>query len=378
MKFCSLFLRMLRPLGLISALLATSACGTLDQAKPEGGPSTEIAPDDPAIRYSGRIEGVEEGSEAVTFGYSGARIRLRFEGPAIAAQIEDERGENYAMVWIDGEAGAKFRLDAPDGIYPLASGLAPGAHTVEVVRVTECFLGLTEFRGFVLPEGGKALPWGENNGRRIEFIGDSITCGYGVEVDDPQMHFDPTTENFCLGYSGLTARALEADYLVVSRSGIGMLRNYDGPYDGSEETMPTVYPHTFYGHPESDWDFARFTPDVVCLNLGTNDFSTTGVNVEKFVAAYVEFASGVLERYPDTQLVILQGPMNNSEALGHALAQVVAQLRTGPATERVHFFALTAQGPVGHGADYHPNRAQSRINTAELTAFLRDLMDWRS
>ncbi len=140
--------------------------------------------------------------------------------------------------------------------------------------------------------------------------------------------------------------------------------------------MPQVYPHTFYLQPEADWDFHQFTPDVVCLNLGTNDFSTTGVNVEKFVATYGTFVNHVLARYPKAKLVVLQGPMENGKELRAALDSVIANL-SAEAASRVHFLALSAQGTVGLGADYHPNRAQSEINAAELTGFLRELMDWR-
>ncbi len=334
-----------------------------------------IGADQPAIRCSGRAEGT--GTRQVTFGWSGNRVRLRFEGSSsVGVWLDDDSGKNYAMAWIDGAPIKKFRLDASDGFYALANGLDAGEHTVEVVRITECFLGLTHFRGFVLDQGARPLAWRGTPDRKIEFIGDSITCGYGVEADDPKLHFEPATENFCLGYSGRTARTLDADYVVVARSGIGMLRNYDGPREGSDDAMPQVYPHTFYMRPETDWDFHRFAPDVVCLNLGTNDFSTTGVDVDKFVATYVRFVNMLRMRYPDAQIVILQGPMDNGEELRAALQNVVNQV-SGETSSRVHFLALSPQGAVGSGADYHPNRAQSKINAAELTAFLSRLMNWR-
>ena len=334
-----------------------------------------VAADNPAIQYSGRSKGA--GTQKVMFGWSGARERLRFQGSSsVGTWIDDDSGNNYAMAWIDGKPGKKFRLNASDGFYTLADGLDTGEHTVEVVRVTECFLGPTGFRGFALDPAAKALSWTETNNRRIEFIGDSITCGYGVEADDPHLHFKPETENFCLGYSGLTARNLDADYNVVARSGIGMVRDYDGPREGNDDAMPVFYPETFYLQPEPKWDFHRFTPDVVCVNLGTNDFSTTGVDVDKFVAIYAKFLEMLLARYPGAKVVVLQGPMNNSDDLKAALHKAIGQL-DGEAAQRVRYFELSAQGAVGLGADSHPNRPQSRINADELTAYLRNLMDWR-
>ena len=59
----------------------------------------------------------------------------------------------------------------------------------------------------------------------------------------------------------------------------------------------------------------RFQPQLICINLGTNDFSTGGPDVDKFVAAYRQFAAGLLKQYPTSKLVLLQGPMNNSPEL---------------------------------------------------------------
>lgn len=339
------------------------------------GDALTVGADNPALRFSGRSAGI--GTTAVTVGWSGARVRLRFAGSSsVGVRLDDDTGENYWMAWIDGRPGRKFRLNARDGFYPLADGLTAGEHTVEVVRVTECAQGLSHFRGFVLEHGATVVPWRGAESRKIEFIGDSITCGYGVEADDPHAHFVPATENFCLGYSGLTARRLDADFLVVARSGIGMVRNYDGPREGSKDAMPAVYPETFYLQPQPGWDFSRFTPDVVCLNLGTNDFSTTGVDVDKFVATCADFLRMLRSRHPGAQIVVLQGPMNNSPELRAALHDAIGRLSTGEA-QRVHYFELSAQGDHGYGADYHPSEAQSRVSADELTAFLASLMNWR-
>lgn len=345
---------------------------TTESSTPGG---ISIASTHPNIAYSGRSLANDDGS--ITFGHSGARITAKFEGTSIAMKMDDETGNNFVNIFLDGERTGKIALDAQDDHYLLAEDLSPGEHTIEVVRATEAFIGLNHFSGFEIagPEA-KLLGWTPPTDRKIEFIGDSITCGYGVEVDDPNIPFEAATENFSLGYSGLVARELEADYLVVSRSGIGMFRNYDGPFEGSENTMPDVYPDTFYLKPELGvWDSSQFTPDVVCLNLGTNDFSTTGVNVAKFTAAHVEFSKMLLDRYPETQLVLLQGPMQNGVELQSALQDIQSQL-SQESPNRVHYFELSAQGTVGWGADWHPNQDQSKINAAELTAFLRDIMDW--
>jgi len=358
-----------QPAAIAAIALMAQACSC-----PFGNGKATIPASDSRIRYSGRSTGI--GTNDVAVGYSGARERLRFEGTSVAARIRDDSGENYAVAFVDGKMGDKFRLNAPDGVYKLADNLAYGAHTVEIVRVTECNFGLTHFLGFELNAGAKILAWPVEKERRIEFIGDSITCGYGVEAANENEHFSAATENFCLGIAGLAARKLDAEYLVVSRSGIGIMRNYDGPREGGTggDTMPDIYPNTFYMI-RGAWDFSGFAPDVVCINLGTNDFSTSGCDIDKFVATYIAFAGKILERHPNAKLVILQGPMENSRPLRDALGRVIEAL-SKQAPGRVSYFAMSAQGAHGYGADWHPSRLQAEIGANELSGFLSSLMGW--
>lgn len=352
------------PVFLLAALAVTSSLFA-QSALP-------VAPDDAHILYSGRTDNAK--ADEVRFGYSGARVRLAFEGSGIGAKLESAK-PNFVNVYVDGNRTEKIKVEGPEQVYPLASGLGAGAHTVEIVKATEGMVGPITFRGFELAEGGKVLDWPKKETRKIEFVGDSITCGYGIEVNDPKIHFSPDTENFSDAYASVAARALNADYLVVARSGIGMLRNYGGPADGSPDNMPAIYDRTLFHSPQPVWDPARFTPDVVCINLGTNDFSKPGPNQEKYVSNYVTFVNMLIGRYPNARFVLLAGPMNNSDALKSLIAQVVETVNKDHAG-KVTTFELSKQGSRGFGADYHPNIAQAKVNGDELADYLSKLMNW--
>lgn len=331
-----------------------------------------VAPDNALLLYSGRRDDTKAGE--VRLGYSGARVRMAFEGNALGLRMDSPK-PNWVNVIIDGKRLEKVKVEGVGASYDLASDLGPGVHTVEVVKATEGMVGPVTFKGFGLSEGGRVVEWPETQTRRIEFIGDSITCGYGIEVNDPKVHFTPETENFCDTYAWLTARALNADYLVVARSGIGMLRNYNGPADGNPDNMPAIYDRVLFQDPALVWDPARFVPDVVCINLGTNDFSTSGVNQEKYAANYVAFLKKLIGRYPEARFVILMGPMLNHEVPRNLLTQVAETVnREHPG--KVTFFELSRQGAHGFGADYHPSQEQAKINGEELTKYLSDLMKW--
>jgi lysophospholipase L1-like esterase len=347
-----------------ASLAALLACSPIQGAT--------IPANDENIVYSGRID--DSTPEAVTFSYSGARVRMAFEGSSVGAYVDDLRKQNWVVVYVDGQRQDKLSIDGTGGYYELASDLAPGPHTVELVKVTEGDIGSLRFHGFEIPDEGQALPWPEPETRRIEFIGDSITCGYGIEAADKNQGFTADEENFSDTYAFHTVQNLDADYLVVARSGIGMLRNYDGPVDGSVNNMPAIYDRTLFRSAEPKWDTTRFTPDVVCINLCTNDFSTSGPNVEKFESNYTEFVHRIQAQYPAAKIVLLLGPMTNDPKIRTILERIAAN--TNSEANPVSFFELSAHGKYGFGAHYHPSRKQAEVNGNELSAYLSDLMDW--
>ena len=125
--------------------------------------------------------------------------------------------------------------------------------------------------------------------RRIEFIGNSITCGYGVESENPSDPFTYETENHFYTYAARTARALKAQHLVVARSGIGVYRNYGAPRSGSKDCMPAMYEQVLFTDSTELWDHTLYTPDVVCINLGTNDTSLDNYDMNLLAEGISQF-----------------------------------------------------------------------------------------
>jgi lysophospholipase L1-like esterase len=335
--------------------------------------ATVIPANDANIHYSGRID--DSTPEAVTFAYSGARVRMAFEGSSVGAYLDDLHKENRVVVYVDGQRTEKLSIDGMGGYYELANDLTSGPHTIELIKATEGNIGNLRFNGFELPDDGKALPWPNAQTRRIEFIGDSITCGYGIEASDKNQSFKASEENFCDTYAFHTAQNLNADYLVVARSGIGILRNYNGPFDGSKDNMPAIYDRTLFKSAEPKWDSSRFIPDVVCINLCTNDFSTTGPNVEKFESNYTQFVHRIQANYPNAKIVLLLGPMTNDPKIRTILERIA--IHTNSTANDVSFFEMSAHGKYGFGAHYHPSKKQAEVNGTELTAYLSELMNWK-
>ena len=214
--------------------------------------------------------------------------------------------------------------------------------------------------------------------RKIEFIGDSITCGYGG-LGGPEAPFSTETESADDAFAVQCAGALDADYQLVSFSGIGVISRYIEPEENEPLTdvlMPALYPHTDavlakrYGWRPESWDFSSFCPQVVVVNLGTNDDSyTRGIREreERFEEEYCEFVRNIHRRNPGAEIVCTFGVM--SQRLLPRVEEAVQRLSESGVPVRMHREEPMPPGEVT-GCDGHPS-AQRQCKMAEsLTGFL--------
>ena len=335
-----------------------------------------IKPSDKNIQYVGRIS--FENPDSPVFTYPGIQINARFEGTSLKMMAKPMSG--YFMAQIDNGKPFKVSFNAPkDSVVTLATSLRDEAHEVRLMYIIEGYRRMPEFRGFILDEGRKLLEPPYLPERKIEFIGNSITCGYGVESTNPKEGFSDETENHYLTYAAITARNLKAQHLVVARSGIGIYRNYAGPKTGNKDNMPSMYDRTLFSLKEPKWDFTKYIPDVVCVNLGTNDVSTDPYDRGFLESGYRNFLKTLRENYPQTKIVFLTGSMLLGERLEHvkyALDEVVREARIAGDLNVFRFDMSWQTGDLGYGADSHPSIWQQEKMAGELTSYLRSLMDW--
>jgi len=338
---------------------------------------TVVPADDPHLQYVGRI--CFENPLHPRFTYPGVQVNARFTGTSLRMLAKPQSG--YFMVQVDdGEPFKVAFYGKRDSLVTLATALPQGEHRVSVMYIIEGYELKPEFRGFVLDKGAcllDPLPLPE---RRIEFIGNSITCGYGNESVDRNDPFEYETENHYYTYAQLTARSLEAVAYVVARSGIGVYRSYGGPKEGTpDNVMTTEYEYTNLYDRSERWDFSRYQPQVVCINLGTNDLSTNNYDVKRLKEAYTKFLAQVRGHNPQAKIVYLCGSMLNGKELDIArktLDDVVAEARKGGDREVYRFDFAPQDGSLGYGASWHPSLWQHEKMAGELTSYLRALMQW--
>ena len=348
---------------------------------------TIISPTDQHILYTGRISFTNP--ERPTWNYPGVQIIAAFEGTSLRMIAKPRSG--YFMAQIDQAEPFKvaFRGER-DSVVTLATALPEGRHLVRLMYIIEGYEFFPEFWGFVLDKGRQLIDAPILPSRKIEFIGNSITCGYGNEGLKKEEHFDYATENHYYSYASIAARNLEAQHWVVARSGIGAYRNYDGPKKGNPEScMPVQYEYTGYAwKPElrkehtflsEKWDFSRYQPDVVCINLGTNDLSTPNHDLSLLKQSYQKFLKMVRLHNPKAKIVLLTGSMLYNQELQIAkqlLDEITDKAHKSGDKEVYRFDMNHIDGEVFLGNDWHPNVYQDEKMAHELTAYLRKLMNW--
>ena len=355
-----------------------------------------ISAADPAIRYAGRISFANPARP--TWNYPGIQIMAAFEGTSLKMLAKPKSG--YFMAQIDQAEPFKvaFRGEC-DSLVTLATALPEGRHLVRLMYIIEGYELFPEFWGFVLDKGCSLVEAPTFPARKIEFIGNSITCGYGNEGLDKMDHFDYATENHYYAYAAITARNLEAQHWVVARSGIGAYRNYGEPKTGSPGScMPVQYEYTGYawnpnfrqnpsptgevrrGHFLAEkWDFSRYQPDVVCINLGTNDLSTNNYDLALLRQGYEKLLKMVRQHNPQAKIVLLTGSMLYNQELQEAkqlLDDITAEAKKAGDKEVYRFDIAPISGEEFYGNDWHPNVYQDEKMAVELTAYLRELMGW--
>jgi lysophospholipase L1-like esterase len=310
----------------------------------------------------GRVVAQPDG--AYEFGWPGVYFEGRFTGRSVEVAVDPQL--EVLAVSIDGKLRNELAMP---GVARLSyDDLGPGEHLVRVDKLTESQTGSARFLGFTVGRGGRALP-PPVRPRKIEFIGDSHTVGYGVRAT---KHSCTQAEIHDLTDTGLTfgpllARRLDADYRIVAFSGRGVVRNYGGAAPG--QTLPVLYPRMIPGQaapvvgPADPW-----RPDLIVIGLGTNDFSTPVAPGEAWANAdalhadyrqtYAGFIRDLAKRQPQARFLLIAGDSFAADV--EAVAQTVDAETPGLATPvRITGMELGA-------CDWHPSAADQAMMADRL------------
>ena len=225
----------------------------------------------------------------------------------------------------------------------------------------------------------------EDNKKTMELVGDSITCGFGIEAPDNAFMFKTSEENGWITYGALAARELGYEYSMICESGINAAKP-EHPFIPMH-AMEDIYEYTDelyatkYGKPLEKWDFEAHHNDIVVLNLGTNDnnpikFYRNFNDIEPmenwFHARYKEFVRQVRRcNGPDTVIICSLGSIDTY--LYHHIKEVVAELKEETGDEKLFCFEYIPLNVMmeGIGAAGHPSAKTHVRMGKELANYIR-------
>jgi len=318
----------------------------------------------------------------VEFTFTGNKMILSFYGDS-STEVPDEFPQPYGDfarigVFIDGEFQADLRITKTYQkfvVFEADENTPVENHVVRIIKLSEPRMSGVGLGEITIMAEDMPKPTPKKN-KLIEIVGDSITCGYGIDNDNEFQHFSTGTENVSKAYSYLTAQALDVDYSFISYSGHGFISGYT-----ANPEIPTltelIQPYyeifaysynKFRGKAPSDykWDFS-VEPDIILINIGTNDESFINQNEEKrqkFEDAYVAFLEQVHRCNPNATIVSAYGVM--TDYLYPTEVMAVERFKKSSGFDKVynHHFPVHDVQRNGFAADFHPSK-QSHKEAAE-------------
>ena len=323
------------------------------------------------INYLGRVA---RQADSVLFAWSGTGVSFASQAEELHFLLSDhsigrddygqEMQGRYAVL-LDGNLYTVLEGKQGKERYSLY-GLPPGKKEVKLLRLNEAMVSFTVFKGIYADR--PLVETGKKNSLRLEFIGNSITTGYGNAPDSTPCHFSPQTQNFLQSYVSMLATELNAEMSAVAWSGRGLARNYDKTETG---VMPELYAYAVPYKEKMKWESDSWQPDVVVIHLGTNDFAHEIPAEDFWVKRYLRFIDEIHIHYPLSRFFLVGGPTLKDSPAYPAYSTLKSYLNTikEKAAAKgldVEAYVIPSFEGAGLGCDAHPAKGAHKKMAQEL------------
>ncbi|MBQ8741554.1 MAG: hypothetical protein IJY79_08415 [Clostridia bacterium] len=300
----------------------SSASDTVETSKPD----TPLPTDEPQeniyylndadtlknIKLNGRCEKTSDG---IGLNFAASAIEFNTDSSSAMLEVTAKAGVYYS-VFVDGKLTEERAVTESGTNYIiLARGLSEGSHNIKFVRATEGRGGnLLTAVSIQFDEGRSVVSGSAQSDVLIEFLGDSLTSGYGnLTTSVVEKASDLKYQNSLKAYPYLIAEKLGFDYRIVSMSGIALKERTDN----NNNRYPAFY--DFYClenyYKDKTQKYTSSNPqdvDIVVVNLGTNDVSKglfdtdDAAQVEEYSRLYAELITNIGYR-TDAKIVFVSG-----------------------------------------------------------------------
>lgn len=318
--------------------------------------------------------------------WTASGFEISVDAPTVSVDFTSDASyptmyEAYVTVIVDGQQDSSqwrvIPVSPQGGSYVVADHLSPGTHTIQVLKRSEVGMAKLAVTGVEFPDGGKLLaPPADTNTRKIEVIGDSITCGFGDMAPDSGTAFTTQYEDGLHTYATIAARALNADINVTAQSGYCIWKSTNGP------AMPQFYDQIcgINSYNTAAWDFTKYQPDVIVLNLGTNDNQiASDADQATFEQAYTTFLNHILSVNPSSKVICCIAPMMTDPTARNyvGVQNAYNTVKQTDTNNRLSFLTFTNYNTYpGDIRSGHPGQQTHAQDALDLENAIRAITGW--
>jgi len=337
------------------------------------------------LNWFGRTR-FNETNQANYFYFTASGFEVTFYGTELTAEFvatnfADASKQPHLTVFIDGNDNPNIApvliLNAAKKEYTIASGLSEGLHTVKVLKRSESIDSATALTK--ITTDGRFVAGLNTRPRKIEVIAASSSCGFGNLAENTNVAKTTANSDGLRTYAYLAARMVDAEINIFSASGWPLVR---GPWTGTNN-IPGVYNKVDVYSPVN-WNHSEYVPDLVIINLGTNDWSyINGLSgsaqtaaIQAFKDGYVAFITNIHSLHPNAKFLIIYGLMNETNVFQPTL-QAVTMAKAALPSVVIETMQLPGANTMdGIGSSSHPG-IKTHIRAGALMAEkIAEMMGW--
>ena len=320
-----------------------------------------INPDNKKIRYSGRIDWTNP--KEPIWVYPCTSVEFKFTGKylKIFLRNKNEYWQNYLGCVLDGVQLCYYLDNKKENEIEIRVPENENGehHVLFFKRQDSCHE--MHILGFEIEDGAKLLELPDAQTRKIEVYGDSVSAGEVSEAVDYRGKEDPEHNgeysNSWYSYAWMTARRLNAQIHDIAQGGIA-LRDHTGWFYepeaiGMETAWNKIHYNPLFGN-ATEWDFSKYTPQVVIVAIGQNDnhpddYMKEDYNSERskqWREHYKAFIEGLKKQYPEAKIVCCTTLLCHDESWDRSIGEVVKELDHPDVTQCL--FTRNGKGTPGH------------------------------
>lgn len=343
----------------------------------------------------------------LTLFWTGSAVEFNVKGSELWVEVEADYDtyEPWISVLINSVPVSRQMITAGKSFICVFRGMNKDVvKNVRIVRDMQAMSGDpgSSLQIHAVKSDGDFLPV-EEKPYKIEFIGDSITSGEGAIGAKTEEDWIPMWCSAIHNYSTITASRLNADYRILSQSGWGVLTSWD---NNPRANMPDYYEKVcgiLTGKKNEalgafeDHDFESWQPDVVVVNLGTNDGGAfyspewkdevTGKiykqrlhedgsyyeeDLQSFEDAAVRFLMKIRKYNKQAKIVWAYGMLGIP--MMPAIYRAVDTYKKQTGDKDVSVFQLPNMTQETTGARSHPGALAHERAAEELAAYIQDIL----